>query len=43
MERQQKAYKGVIDYFKEDFGWRTSSGGETAARAGYRRTVECKP
>ena len=27
MERQQKAYKGVIDYFKnEDFGWRTSSG-----------------
>lgn len=44
MEKQQKAYKGVLDYFKtEDHRWGTSSGGETAAGAGYRRTVERKP
>lgn len=43
MERQQKAYKGVIDYFKKKILDGELRPGETAARAGYRRTVECKP
>lgn len=43
MERQQKAYKGVIDYFKRRFWMENFVRGETAAGAGYRRTAECKP
>ncbi len=44
MEKQQKAYKGVIDYFKQKIiDGETSSRGKAAAGAGYRRTVGCKP
>lgn len=44
MERQQKAYKGVIDYFKKKIlDGELRPGGETATGAGYRRTVKCKP
>lgn len=44
MEKQQKAYKGVIDYFKQKIiEGELRPGGEAAAGEGYRRTVERKP
>ena len=43
MEKQQKAYKGVIDYFKQKIIEGNFVRGEAAAGEGYRRTVERKP
>ncbi len=42
MERQQKAYKGVIDYFKKKIMDGISSGRKIAAGERYCRTTECE-
>ena len=43
MEKQQKAYKGVIDYFKKKIMDGELRPGEKLPPEGYCRAVECKP